>query len=58
MCISKGSDVRPGIPLVPWFPALLPDRRMIMCIAKGSGERPGVPPVFLGFRRFCVIDVG
>ena len=40
MCIAKGSDVRPGVPLAP---PLLRGRRVTMCTAKGSDVRPGAP---------------
>ena len=48
--LTKGSDVRPGIP---WAPPLLRGRRGTMCIAKGSDVRPGVPwaPPLLRGRR-------
>ena len=50
----KGSDVRPGVPPVPWSTPILRGRYGTICTAKGSDVRPGVPLVVLGFRRFCV----
>ena len=62
MCTAKGSDVRPGVPLVSLglrcFCVAGCGRRGTMCTGKGSDVRPGVPLVSLRLRRFCVAGVG
>ena len=66
MCIAKGSDVRPGVPLASLGLRLFcvagvasfAWQAWTMCIAKGSDVRTGVPLASLGLRLFCVAGVG